>query len=142
MPIYCQKSVHSLRNQQLSCRCFVKKTSISKNTMFSCPFFSVFYEKNPFAFMQKIGQKNVNSVKITVYYGLKVNRMPLFSEFFQKNYGSHAHILLKIKQLSCPYFVKKPSILSKTWCSHVIFAKLFIKTPTVMPIFGRKTSIL
>ena len=68
--------------------------------------------------------------------------MPLFSEFLRKNHCSHPHIL-KSKQLPCPYFVKKPSILSKTWCSHVIFLQSFSsKTATVMPIFGRKTSIM
>ena len=54
MPIFCQKKVHSLK------------------TRFSHVIFQFFYEKTPyFAFIHKIGQKNVNSVKTTLYYGPK-----------------------------------------------------------------------
>ena len=46
----------------------------------------------------------------------------LMSIFCQKN-------LLKNTLFSCPYFVKKTSILSKTQCSHVILFKFFMKNP-------------
>ena len=42
----------------------------------------------------------------------------------QKNVHS-----LKNTMLSCPYFVKKTSILSKSWFSDVIFFKFFMKNP-------------
>ena len=70
--------------------------------------------------------------------------MPFFSDFSPKNHCSRAHILskkvhsLKIKLLSCPYFVRKTSILSKTQCSHVIFFQIFHeKSHAVKPIFGQ-----
>ena len=61
--------------------------------------------------------------------------MPFSSDFSRKNNCSHAQILsknghsLKNKLLSCPYFVKKTSILSKTQSSHVMFFKFFMKKP-------------
>ena len=84
--------------------------------------------------MPIFGQKNVNSVKTTLYYGPKKSIgcpfFPIFHEkitaaiFCQKKVHS-----LKNTLLLCPYFVKKTSILSKTQCSHVIFFKFFMKNP-------------
>ena len=51
MPIFCQKNMHSL-----------------KNTMLLSRFFSIFHEKPPGA-MPIFGPEEVNSVKITLYYG-------------------------------------------------------------------------
>ena len=75
--------------------------------------------------------------------------MPFFSDFSPKNHCSRAHILskkvhsLKIKLLSCPYFVRKTSILSKTQCSHVIFFKFFMRNPMLScPYLVKSTSIL
>ena len=66
MPIFCQK-IHSL-----------------KNTALSCHFFQIFHEKPP-AVMPIFGQKNVNSVKTTLYYGPKKSiGCPFFSIFFEK----------------------------------------------------------
>ena len=66
--------------------------------------------------MPIFGQKNVNSVKNTLYYGPnKSIRYPFF-RFFMKKYCSHTHILLK-----------KLFILTKTRCSHVIFFYILMK---------------
>ena len=82
IPIFYQKYVYSLKikNKLLSSPCFVKKTSIHSKTLCShviC--FQVFYEKPPAAKLI-FGQKNVNSVKITLYFGSK-------------------------KSIGCPYFL-------------------------------------
>ena len=78
--------------------------------------------------MPLLGQKKVNSVKTTLYYGRKKSIgcpfLPIFHGkitalmpmLFQKDVHS-----LKNTLLSCPYFVEKTSILSKTLCSHIIF---------------------
>ena len=89
--------------------------------------------------MPIFGQKNVNSIKTTLYYGPKKSIgcpfFPIFYEkiiflmpiFYQKNVHS-----LKNTMLSCPHFVKKTSIFSITQCSHVIFLKYFMKNPPVL----------
>ena len=71
--------------------------------------------------------------------------MPFFSDFLRKNYCSNAHVVSKRRSfskktlLSCSYFVKKTSTLSKTLYSHVIFVQLLHKEPpAVMPIFDQK----
>ena len=51
--------------------------------------------------------------------------------FCQKNVHS-----LKNTLFSCPYFVKKTSILSKTPSSQVFFFIFHVKPNAVMPIFG------
>ena len=52
------------------------------------------------------------------------NHSALMPIFCQKYVHS-----LKITLLSCPYFIKKTSILSKSRCSHVIFSNFSLKTP-------------
>ena len=65
------KKVHSLKNTLLSWSYFVKKNDYAlKNTVLLCHFFQIFHEKPP-AVMPIFGQKNVNSVKTTLYYGPK-----------------------------------------------------------------------
>ena len=44
--------------------------------------------------MHKYGQKYVNSVQTTFYYGPK-KLIPLFSKFSRESQCSHAHIWLK-----------------------------------------------
>ena len=61
--------------------------------------------------------------------------MPIF---VQKNVHS-----LKITMLSCPYFVRKTSLPSKTLRSHVISFKFFIKNPMLSwPYLVKKRTIL
>ena len=55
----------------------------------------------------------------------------LMPTFCQKNVHS-----LKNTLFSCPYFVKKTSILSKTPSSQVFFFIFHVKPNAVMPIFG------
>ena len=77
-----------------------KKRPLSQKHNALVTFFSIFHEKPP-AVMPIFGQKNVNSVKTTLYYGSKkVNRMPFFSDFSQKINCSHAHIFSKKSQFS------------------------------------------
>ena len=84
--------------------------------------------------MPIFGQNNVNSVKTTLYCGLKkAIWYPFFSDFWRKNNCSHANILSEdvhfLKQLPLyPYFVWKSSILSKALCSRVIFSNFSSKT--------------
>ena len=76
----------------------------------------------------------INSVKTTLYYGTKKSIGCPFASFSWKKtalmpfLSENAHSL-KITLLSCPYFVKKSSILSKTnyfmWC----FSNLLLKNP-------------
>ena len=95
-----------------------------KNSVLSRHFFQFFHEK-PCILMPIFGQKNVNPVKTTLYYGLEKSLSRKKSML-----SCHAHILsknlnsLKNTMLPFPYFVKKTSILSKTQCSHVIFFKI------------------
>ena len=131
MPIYFQKKVNSLKNILLLCP-YKRPFSQKHGALMS--FFQIFHEKAP-AVMPILGQKNVNSIKTTLYYG---PRKSIGCFFFFKN----VHSLIN-KPLSCPYFVQKTSMLSKTRCSHVIFFQICHEKPSaVMHIFGQKTSIL
>merc|ERR1711947_262 len=94
----------------------------------------MFYEKTP-AVKPIYGKKNFKSVKITLFWARKDNRMPFFSDFSRKNNFSNLYCtyFLKNRPLSkkhlflCPYYVKKTSFLTKTNCSRIIFIKIFIK---------------
>ena len=59
-----------------------------KNSVFSYHVFQFFYKKLP-ALMPIIGQKNINSVNTTLYYGPK-------KLVLRKNKCSHAHIVKKL----------------------------------------------
>ena len=145
MPIFCQKNAKCLKNTLFSCPCFVKKTSILSKTRCSHVIFFKFFMEKSLPVMPMFSQKNVNSVKTI---GQKVNRIPIFFRIFTIKYCSHGHIQSKnvhslINALSSrPYLVKKVSNRSKTQCSRVIFSKVSLKTPAVMPIFDQQTSIL
>ena len=109
MPIFCRKSVHLL-----------------KNTVLPCHLLQIFHEKTH-ASTPIFDQTSLNSVKTTLYYGLKKSIGYPFFWFFTKNNWFHDHILwknvhsLKNTLYSFSKFVKKPSILSKTQRSRVIF---------------------
>ena len=108
-----------------------KKRPFSKKTFFSCPYF---VKKRAFAQKQNslmtffqichensllscpyLLKKNIKSVKITLFWAKKNNRMPFFSDFSQKNNCSNAHILSKNRPFSeknlllWPYYVKNSS---------------------------------
>ena len=104
----------------------------------------MFYEKTP-AFMPIIGQMRPFCRNYTVLWAIKVNKIPFFPISHEKN-NALMHLFCKKREfskntkVSCPYFVKKTSILSKTLCSHVIY---FMKTPWCHAhIWSKKTSIL
>ena len=115
MPLFCRKNVHS-----------------PKNTVLSFHFFQIFHEKLP-AVMLIFYQKS-KFCQTKRYYGPKKSiRCPFFC-LSQINNRSHAHILqkknvdsLKNTLLSCLYFVKKTSFLSKALISDIILIKFFME---------------
>ena len=81
----------------LPCPHFVKKTSFLSKTQCSDVIFLKFFMKNPQCHAL-IWPKIVKSIKTRVYFGQKTIIGWLFFLFFKS-------------MLSCPYFVKKTSIL-------------------------------
>ena len=85
----------------------------------------------------------------TISWAKKVNTMLFLSDFSRKNHCSHAYILSKK-----PPFSKKHNVLIPIFNQKIVhslkntvlschFFNIFFKKPTaVMPIFGKKTSIL
>ena len=119
-----------------NCPYFTNKTSFLSKTQFSHGIFVEILMKNLLLSRSNL-VKNVNSLKTTLYYREKKKiRMPIFFfDFLRKNHCSGAYILLtkrpfskKNSLLSCLYFIKKMSILSKTWCSNVIFSNFVWQT--------------
>ena len=137
-PIFCQKSVHSL-----------------KNTVFSRHFFKSFI-KNPCC-NAHIWSANVNSVKISLLYKPKSQWDAPFSKYLSwKNDFSYALILSKKCQfskktlLSCPYFIKKHSLKNTTIpclffsnkrdllsCPYFVKKTLFSKNTAIPCLFFR-----
>ena len=137
MPIFCPENVYAL-----------------KNTVLTCNFFFKFVMKNPLLSCTYLVKKRRFCQNYTILWAKRVNRIPFFSDFSWKNLHEKITALLSIfcqKNLfslkntlfSCPYFMKKTSILSKTRCSHVIIFKFFMKNPILsVPYLFKKTSIL
>ena len=132
MPIFCQKNVHP-----------------HKNTVLSCHFFLIFYVKPPCSHTHIWSEKRPFCRNNTILWAKKVNRMPFFRFFTKKSllscpyFVKKTSILKKNTLLSCPYFVKKTFILSKTLCSHVFFFKFFMKNSLLScPYLVKITSIL
>ena len=144
MPILIQKDVHSLTNTLLSYPYFVVKSFILSKTLYShVIFFQLLYEK-PRAVIPYLIKKSQFCQNYIILWIKKVNRMPFFYNFSAKK-----------SPLSCPYFVKKTSILKKTHCSQVhilskyvqslkntalmsFFQNFHEKLSAVKPIFGQK----
>ena len=151
MPIFYLGNVHSQQNALLSSPYLIKKCPVSQKHC-SDAIFSNLVFKSP-AVKPIFCQKNVNSVKTTLYYGPKKSMrcyfcsdisakisalMPIFcpknDRFLKKTRCSHAHILYKKRKFSknhdalTPYCTKL-IILSKTLCSYVVFFKFFMKNP-------------
>ena len=85
---------------------FCPKKSLLSKTRCSNVIFSNFSSKTPCHHLHN-WSKNVDSVKTTLYHGQKESVRCPFFRFFTKKC-----------MLSCPYIVKKPSILRKTSSSH------------------------
>ena len=147
--MFCQQNVHSLKKTLLPCLYAVQKhpnIHLLKNTVLSCRFFKVFM-KNPILPCPYFIKKRELCQNYTVLWTQKVKTMPFFS-----------YCSLKIS-LTCPYFVKSP-FSKKSRCSHAhilskkipfsqkqtllmsSFSIFSGKTSSIMPIFGKKTSIL
>ena len=139
-----QKDVHSLTNTLLSYPYFVVKSFILSKTLYShVIFFQLLYEK-PRAVIPYLIKKSQFCQNYIILWIKKVKRMPFFYKFSAKK-----------SPLSCPYFVKKTSILKKTHCSQVhilskyvqflkntalmsFFQNFHEKLSAVKPIFGQK----
>ena len=109
-----------------------KKRPLSQKYNYLMSFLSKFL---PFAATPLFGQKNVNSVKTTLYYRPKKSGC-LFFLIFQEIINSLVPIFCQENVLSpknlttvMPIFCKKMSILSKTQFSNVIFFKSVMKKP-------------
>ena len=166
-----KQQVHSLKNTLLSCP-YKRPFSQKHGALMS--FLKIFHEK-ALAAMPILGQKNVISVKTTLYYGQKKSLGCSFFQkrpFSKKTNCSHVHILSKKRifsqkhsahmyffffkfvmenpLLSCPYFVKKTSILSnlyyimgqKSQQDALFFRFFMINSLLSCPYFVKKTSIL
>ena len=129
------------------------KTSIlSKTLCFYVIFFFKYRMEYPWPLSPFLVKKRQFCQNYSTFWVHKVNKIPLFSDVFQKNQSSHAHILSKNYLFSkntlflCPYFVKKTSILTKKHCSHqfshYFFKFLHVKPPAFIPTLSLKTSIL
>ena len=119
MHIFCQKNISS-----------------PKSTVLLCYSFQLFREKTLYCQAQIWSKERGFCQNYTIVWATKINRMLFFSIFHEKNHSSHAQFLLqkrpfsKNTTLSCPYFVEKISIPSKSQCSHVILFQFFSwKTP-------------
>ena len=141
MPIYGQKSVNSAnilsKTQVHSQKTHCSYTHISSTNVCSlknsCIFFLNLYLKNPLFSCLYLVKKTSIMSKLHYIMGQKSQQdalfFPIFHEkittlmptFCQKNVHS-----LKKTLISCPYFVRKTSILSKTQCSYVIFFQFFL----------------
>ena len=109
MPIFCRINVHLLKNTVLH---VIYINFFMKKPLLSCPC------------LVKI---RLFCQNYTILWAIKVNRIPFFPIFYEKNQRSYAHICKKRLSLSIPYFINKTSILSDTLCSHVNFFNFFIK---------------
>ena len=105
--------------------------------------------QNPLLSRSYLVKNNVNSVKTTVYYGPKKSiGIPFFSILNKKMtalmpiFCPKNDKFLNNPLLSCPYFVKKTYILSKTRLHVIFFQNFHEKCLPVMSIFGPKMSIL
>ena len=151
MPIFCQKNAHSKKITLVSCPYFVKKTSIISKTRCSHVIFFNFFMKNPCCHTHIWSKKHQFCQNYTILWDKKVNRIPVLLIFHQKVTAlmpdfcqKNAHSLKKKNTpLSCPYFIGKSSIFSKTHCSHVILVKFCMRKPLLLCTYlVKKTSIL
>ena len=125
MPIFCQQNVHSF-----------------KNTLLSCHIFQIFHLTPPHVILI-FGQKNVNSVKTTLYYGPKKSiRCPFFPIFHEQITAlmplfcyQNVHFL-KTLCFHANILSKNVNPLKNTMLSCHFFQIVNEKTPAVMPIYG------
>ena len=126
-----------------------KKSSILSKTRCSHVIFFNFFMKNPCCHTHIWSKKHQFCQNYTILWDKKVNRIPVLLIFHQKVTAlmpdfcqKNAHSL-KNTPLSCPYFIGKSSIFSKTHCSHVILVKFCMRKPLLLcPYLVQKTSIL
>ena len=91
MPIFCKKRPFSKKHAALKSRFCQKNGHSVKNTVLPCHFFK-FFMTNPLLSTPYLVKKNVNTVKMTLWYRPKTS-IPFFSRFSLKSNNFHAHIL-------------------------------------------------
>ena len=120
MPTICQKNVHSRQNTMLSCHFFILKTP---------------------CFHAQDQSKKVNSVKPTLYYCQKKwIGFPYFPNFHEKITAlkpifGQKRPFSKKQTAFISTFCQKTSILSRKWCSHVSFFRIFHKNPLLSCLY-------
>ena len=109
---------------------FCQITSILSKIRCSHVIFFQFFHEKPCILMPIFGQKNVNPVKTTLYYGLekslsrKKSMLPCHADILSKNLHS-----LKITMLPFPYFVKKHPFSQKRSLLMWFFSKYNMENP-------------
>ena len=115
MPIFCKKRPFSKKHAALKSRFCQKNGHSVKNTVLLCHFFK-FFMTNPLLSTPYLVKKTLILSKWHYDIGRK-RQYPFFPDFSLKSNNFHAHILSekyplsKNTLLSCPYFVRKTSIL-------------------------------
>ena len=95
MPIFYQKYVESLKTPCSQAHILSWKRPFSQ---IHCAFMSYFFKycmENPWLLSPYFVKKRQFCQNYSTFWVHKINRMPLFSDVFRKNQGSHAHILSK-----------------------------------------------
>ena len=115
MPIFCKKRPFSKKHAALKSRFCHKNGHSLKNTVLLCHFFK-FFMTNPLLSRPYLVKKTLILSKW--HYGIGRKRQyPFFPDLSLKSNNFHAHILSekyplsKNKLVSCPYVVRKTSIL-------------------------------
>ena len=135
MHIFCEKIVHSLKNNLFLCPYYVKKTSILTKTNCSHIIFIKIFIKNSLRSCQYFVKKTSILSKLITHYDQKSEEDVLFFGYFRKK--ALMHIYFQKKNVHsfkrhCPHahiLSKKTSIFSKTLCFYVNFFKIFIESP-------------
>ena len=135
MPICYPKTSILWKKTLHNCPYFTNKTSFLSKIQFSHDIFVEILMKNLLLWRSNLVKKSILS-KPHYIIDKKKWGCPFFFDFSRKSHCSGAYILLTKRPfsknnplLSCLYFIKKMSILSKTWCSNVIFFEFCMTNP-------------
>ena len=105
---------------------------LSKTQCSLLVFFQIYYEKPQLSCPHLVNKMSIQT-KLHYIMGQKVNKMPFFPIFHEKNnalipiFYPKTSILWKKTLHNCPYFTNKTSFLSKIQFSHDIFVEILMK---------------
>ena len=137
MLIFNQKYVYFLKKTLLSSPYFLKKRSFSQNYCALILRFFKFFMKNLLLSSPYLVKKRQFYQNYTIFWVLKVDRMPFFSDFSRKSNYSHAHILSKnarsLKNTPFSFHEKLP-----TFIPYLVKNRQFCQTTLY---YGPKQSI-